>query len=218
MNPRMLNSLFILFATVILGICIWLTLRDPVVRQGFWPGFWSNFWSTFVAGSILAPIIIEIYRRTKRLETRMIAAHAEAELVKNEEPLGQSKRGVHFSVWNRFGKFEGVYWHVFVEDKHYLRSEAPLSDCVLKSDKKTISIKGKAFRHIRGRLSSPVYVGTYTEVVYIILKAEANEEVDIYYYLSTAEGIFPKSVRRDKRGHLIPDTFAKVDMFDEIEM
>ena len=211
MNKNLQRILVVLFILIILGLLAWITYRDSVNSQSFWQNFWPNFWSDLVIGIILVPFIVWLISRTKNIEAKVIAA--QAKVIANEATVDASTHRFTFSVRNTsprcFNK-EEVYWHVFVENEYYVSHEEAKRNTV-QSHEIIVDIKGKPFRHITGILEAPVFPHRYVQILYVTAKTPLDRQLDLHYFLSTVHGVFPKTVKLNKNGEEIPETFGRVD-------
>jgi hypothetical protein len=179
----------------------------------FWDNFWPNFWSDLVVGIIVAAIISWAITKSKRIEASIIADANELEadvIAKETDSVGPTHL-VKFAVRNTCDHClsnEGIYWHLFIERSCYIDIDAnELSTIQHEADRE---IEGKAFRHVSGLLSAPVFPKRYVEIAQVRVRAPRNQQTDLRYFLSTAHGIFPKNMRIDQKGNPDIRTSGKV--------
>jgi hypothetical protein len=190
-----------------------MSLPDPVFWKNFWPSFWSNVAADIIVGVLITGLISWVITRSKKVDAKVVLAVA---------ALNESTLKLIFSVRNtgRIGfPSKEIYWHVFVNRELYI---APPS---LNQDGLTLEmmeearvtpipavavIRGKQYSHYRGLIDGPVFPSRLVEVLTVKTKSVTSGQHDCLYYLPTAHGLFPKSLKTDKEGDVLLDTIGKV--------
>jgi len=154
----------------------------------FWPDFWANFWADLIVGIVIAGLISWVLSKARKVEARMCV---------RTERIDQSSLQLRFSIWNT-GKIsfrrDEIFWHALIDKK--LKPQTPsdgATDEVIADERR--------FVHVKGMLSSPVFPSRHTECFSVKVQADNVASGDLLYYLSTAHGMFPRSMtinREDK--------------------
>jgi hypothetical protein len=74
-----------------------------------------------------------------------------------------------------------------------------------------IVIQGNPFLVFRGSLGQPLFPERQVDLLVIKVRTAQIEQVRLYYFLSTAYGLFPKHVRIDSDEHVLPSTLGIVE-------
>jgi uncharacterized membrane-anchored protein YitT (DUF2179 family) len=130
MNQKVVYSLFAVSSLIVLFILGYITSRTIGVDAKFWENFWPNFWSDLIVGIIVATIISWAITKSKRMEAGIIAnaKELEADVIANETSRDGATHFIRFAVRNTCDHCfsnEGIYWHLFIEEKAYIRVLIP---------------------------------------------------------------------------------------------
>jgi hypothetical protein len=151
--------------------------------SSFWQDFLPNFFSDLLVGVLIAGFVSWLLSRTKKVAARVTA---------QASPIDESTLNLGFSVQNTGRvsfRADEIYWHVFVDDKLDVREvEGTL-------DQLETPLVGRVFKHYRGLLKSPAFVGRGTALFSLKVELPQNDQYDLYYFLSTAHGLFPKGLK-----------------------
>lgn len=164
----------------------------------FWENFWPNFFSDLFVGTLIVWFVSWLLSRTKKVE---------AEVTARASPVNESTLNLRFSVENTGRvsfRTDEIYWHVLVDDRLRVEEVNGTSEPV------ETTLMGRSFKHFRGLLGSPAFIGRRTDLFSLKVKLPQENEHDLYYFLSTTHGLFPKSVKRNKLGDIVPDTLGKI--------
>jgi hypothetical protein len=173
-------------------------LNDPQ----FWQDFWPNFLADFVVGVIIAAFISWILARINKRALRVSA------FISNRQ---ETTLDLTFFLENtgRVGFMaEEIYYHVL------LSGDADDIEKVERDDRlarESLNVGEETFSYFKGLLHRPVFPGRRTELFTVRVKIKPGQ-FDMYYYLSTAYGTYPKSYRENKEGWFLLNTLGKVSI------
>lgn len=213
MSQRWIYALLITLAVAILSALAYATHHSLSPDAKFWNDFWPNFWSDLIVGVIVATIISWAIAKSKRVEASIIANANEiqADVIANEADTDGATHLIHFAVRNTCDhslSSEGIYWHLFIERTCYIDIKAKELNTV--QYEAVREIDKHAFLHVSGLLSAPVYPKRYVEIAEVRVRAPRGRATDLRYFLSTAHGVFPKSLKLSKTGDPDLNTLGKV--------
>jgi hypothetical protein len=112
-----------------------------------------------------------------------------------------------------------IYWHVLVDRKLYiappsLDQDGLTVDMIEEASTTPIpiitTVKGKPFSHYKGLIDGPVFPSRQVKGLTVKVKAPSSGQHDLLYFLSTAHGLFPKSLKTDKEGNIVLETIGKI--------
>ena len=163
---------------------------DPAFLHNFWPNFWSSIAANFIVGVVIVGFISWVRARSKKIEARIFVdivhlSETEYLLVSHLRNTGK----VAF-------KSDEIYWNLFVDSELQLE-EIMVPEAEPNFAQTGIKIQDKLFHRFASLCSSPVFPGRQVEPIGLRVKASQIEKVRMYYFLSTAYGLFPKHVQID---------------------
>jgi hypothetical protein len=91
---------------------------------------------------------------------------------------------------------QDIYYHIYVSNPQKLTHETINQKLVPKE----LTIKGHSFLYFTDLLDRPVFPGRRTELFSLKRRTIDLANLEIYYYLSTSHGIYPRRFREDDQG------------------
>lgn len=165
---------------------------DPSFLRDFWP----NFFSDFFVGILIAGLVSWLLSRSKRVSAKISV---------DASPVDKSIFLLGFSIENNgrvsFNSDE-IYWHVFIDGN--LDMVGDLSCTV------TRPAEDGYHTYSEDLLRRPLFPGRTTNVLTVRVRAPRSGKYNIYYYLSTAHGLFPRGIKEDADGGFFFDTMGKM--------
>ncbi len=120
----------------------------------------------------------------------------EAKVSVRTERINQSSIRVRFSVWNT-GKIsfrsEEVFWHVLIDKK-----VTPQNPDAGNTDE--LTVENRSFMHFKGMLDGPVFPNRHNDCFSLTVQTDKIAAGDFLYYLSTAYGVFPRTMKISREG------------------
>ena len=189
-----MKELLVLGVLALLGFvgAIIASYYDPSFLRDFLP----NFFSDFFVGILIAGLVSWLLSRSKRVGVKMSV---------DTTYVGESIFLLIFSVENTgrvsFNSRE-IYWHVFIDGK--LDMIGDVSRALTRPAEDGYSTYSEDL------ITRPLFPGRRTNVLSVKVRAPRSGKYNIFYYLSTAHGLFPKGIKEAANGGFLFDTLAKM--------
>lgn len=170
------------------------------------PNFWTNFAPNFWA-NLLADVVVIVlfggwlYRRlTERWDAQLLARYRGTDGEKARFELILDNTGP------RSFDASDVYWHIIIAKS--------LDPVVLhRSGVVQFADDTGAVFHYTGDLPRPAFPATTTKLdIFVEVKMPDLPEIQVLYFLSTAHGLLPKTVKRDQQGRIFNSSLAKLQL------
>ncbi len=161
-------------------------IADADFWNSFWPNWWANFAANLVVGIFLTGIIAWIIRRRRKVDVAM-----QTTLRVMEDGGAHAYFGI-VNLGNVVMRKDDVHFHVFVRE-----SRVPEKVLRRMPSARRARIGGNIYLELKETLDRTIFPGRETLVADIEVVSTDFEVHDFLYYLSTANGIFPKTCKID---------------------
>lgn len=165
----------------------YLMLADTQFWQSFWPNWWANFAANLVVGILLTGLIGWIIKKRQKVDVAMQTTI---------RPTEDGRTVGYFAIVNCGNvvmRKDDVHFHVFVRE-----SRIPEGALARLTADRRLRIAGNRYVELKGTLDRTVFPGRETYATEIPLISPEFELQDFLYYLSTAQGIFPRACKIDQ--------------------
>ncbi len=193
-----MTELILLIVLALVGAITMLAIAhgDPSFFQNFWP----NFFSDLFVGIAIAGFISWFLARSRKVAAEIIAIAKNPRGLELELEIAVQNTGrVSFNP-------QEVYSHLYLDKNLYILkvNGRPQQQGEFEKD------ETGSFYYNRYMLPLPVFPSRSTTLFTLLVRAPKNGKYDIYWYLSTAHGMFPKRLRQDKQGVFDKETMGKL--------
>jgi hypothetical protein len=162
-------------------------IADVQFWQNFWPNWWANFAANLVVGVILTGLIGWIIQKRQKVDVAM-----QTTIRSTEDDRTVAYFGI-VNCGNVVMRRDDVHFHVFVRE-----SRVPERALARLSTERRVRIAGNKYVELKNTLHRTIFPSRETTVAEIPLVSADFEVHDFLYYLSTAQGVFPKTCKIDK--------------------
>jgi hypothetical protein len=164
-----------------------MIIADADFWKNFWPNWWANFAANLIVGILLTALIGWIIRKREKLNVAM-----QTTLRVMEDGGARAYFGI-VNLGNVVMRKDDVHFHVFVR-------EARIPEKILKRmpSERRVQIAGNLYLELKGTLDRTIFPDRETLATEIEVISTDFDIHDFLYYLSTANGIFPKSCKIDR--------------------
>ena len=160
------------------------------MNANFWTNFWPNFYANFAADLIVGVLITALIGWGIRKRQKMDVA-----MQTTLRSLENGSVRAYFSIVNLGNvvmRKDDVHFHVFVRE-----SRIPERTLQRMASDRRVQIGGNLYVELKQTLDRTIFPGRATAVADIEVISTEIEIHDFLYYLSTADGIFPRSCKID---------------------
>lgn len=154
--------------------------------------FWYQFWPAFAANVIAGPAVLLIayaFIRWYRRPSLQVEAHLRG--ARNSqlefEVMLRSVGRLNFST-------NEVYWHIFVD------AGLQIEKMTQEMEPDMQEIAGHLVKHFSGSVAGALFPDRPWGLMRFIVTKPSNGTFNLYYFVSTAYGQFPRYLRRLKSG------------------
>jgi len=163
-----------------------MTIADADFLKNFWPNFWSNFAADLIVGILLTALIGWIIRKRQKVDVVMQTT------LRVMEDGGARAYFSIVNLGNIVMRKDDIHFHVFVRE-----SRIPQKTLQRMPSARRVQIGGNLYLELKETLDRTIFPGRTTAVADIAVVSTDFEIHDFLYYLSTANGIFPRSCKID---------------------
>jgi hypothetical protein len=167
---------------------------DPTFWQNFWPGFWANLAANFIVGILLAGFISWLLQKRQR-----VAAMVDAVILTRSEAVVKLQLAIVNSGNVAFGGNE-VFCHIYVGPGLQVLHNAFGGTATDPEITKESLPDGRSSTHYRMMLTAPVFPDVPTGFMTLDVAPPLKRPLDVYYWLSTAVGLFPRGFKTSLEG------------------